>query len=182
MEKFYIVTNEEFLDRVKKVKIAESERRKLIHRFFDEKGIDGKVYYIGGSGYVGVPFTERFKRDINLGINNTENNVKLFDNQLKKDTVNGNMRMFKKSSKILKAFQDECIKEQIVINNHEVRVGDYFEELELLGYTYLKFEYDGKYYLYISSNKVESITPKKDGFNEIKGSEFYKVKELLESK
>lgn len=37
MEKFYIVTNEDFLSSVKKYKDAESERRKLIHRFFWEK-------------------------------------------------------------------------------------------------------------------------------------------------
>lgn len=182
MEKFYVVTNEDFLSSIKKYKDAESERRQLITRFFEENGIDGDLYYIGGTGCVGVPFEKYSKKDINLCISNTENNSSKFANQLKKDILDPDMRQFKKSSSILKEFQDICVKDGIVINNHDVRVGDCFAELAYMGYSLMKFEHDGKYYLYISTNKVDPITPLYDGFEEIKGSEFYRVKEMVESK
>lgn len=51
-----------------------------------------------------------------------------------------------------------------------------------MGYSFIKFGYDEKYYLYISSNNVDSITPNTEGFEEIKGSEFYRVKEIVETK
>lgn len=182
MEKFYIVTNTEVLAEVKRIKEAESGRRNLINRFFDEKGIDGESYYIGGSGSVGKPFLERSKGDISLHIKDTENNRIKFASQLKKDVLDYNMRSFKKSSKILKEFQDKCIKEEIIINNHDIRFGDYFNEFQYLGYSSMRFELNGKYYLYLSSSKVDSITPTCEGFEEIKGSEFYEAKEIVESK
>lgn len=182
MEKFYIVTNEEVLSEIKKIKDAESERRKLINRFFAEKGIDGGFYHIGGNGTVGKPFNEHSKRNINLHIKDTENNRTKFASQLKKDVYDYCMRVFKKSSNILKEFQEECVKEGIIINNPDVRMGDYFKEFEYLGYSVLEFELDDKYYLYMSSDKVNSITPTHEGFEEIKGSEFYKAKEIVESK
>lgn len=49
MEKFYIVTNEDFLNEIKDYNVHDEERRKLINEFFDEKGIAGHAYHIGGN-------------------------------------------------------------------------------------------------------------------------------------
>jgi hypothetical protein len=37
MEKFYIVTNADFLNEIKDYNVHDEERRKLINEFFDEK-------------------------------------------------------------------------------------------------------------------------------------------------
>ena len=39
MEKFYIVTNADFLNEIKDYNVHDEERRKLINEFFDEKRI-----------------------------------------------------------------------------------------------------------------------------------------------
>lgn len=88
------------------------------------------------------------------------------------------MRKFRANSKTLKEFQNLCIERNIVINNHPICEGDYFEELHIGGYDVLRFEYDGKMYLRMNTSR-SSITPEYDGFEEIKGSEFYKALEEL---
>ncbi len=87
------------------------------------------------------------------------------------------LRAFRKNSAILKEFQDLCIQKKLVINLDFPMERDYFKELLLGGYSVARFEYDGKYYLKIETDK-KSITPISDGFDEIKGSEFYAAKEV----
>lgn len=180
MEKFYIVTNEKYLDELDERDRMHRERNVFIKKFFSEKGIDGGEYILHGSGSVGKPFCERDKSDIGLCIEDTKNNNELFGTHFKKGLLSG-LREFKKSSKLLKEFQDRCINEQVVINLPRPRVGDSFKEFEYRGYSYSQFRHSDKLYLSISNNDVDAITPKVDGFNEIAGSEFYKAKEEYEA-
>ena len=80
---------------------------------------------------------------------------------------------------LLKEFQEECIEKEIVINLWYPRIGDYFQEIQYGGYKSSNFEYEGITYLSIDAD-VDSLTPKEDGFTEIKGSEFYKALEAAE--
>ena len=63
--------------------------------------------------------------------------------------------------------------EKIVINSHFPFIGDYFKELNYGGYSRSIFEYNGDLYLRITTSKFDSITPIENGFNEIKGSQYY---------
>ena len=90
------------------------------------------------------------------------------------------MRKFRANSKTLKEFQNLCIERNIVINNHPIRVGDYFRELHMGGYSISRFEYNGKMYLRMYASRYDDITPEQEGFNEIKGSEYFKSLEELE--
>lgn len=182
MEKFYIVTNKKFLEEIEEYKKNKLSQNEFIKRFFAEKGIKGIGYYICGNGRFNIPFEERDKRDITLYIESCPENNLLFGKQLKKErTFNdgSKMREFRKNSPIMKEFQDLCIKANLVINVCFHREGDYFKELSYGGYFVYRFEYDGDYYLEIEADR-DSITPNSDGFNEIKGSEFYVAKEKLE--
>lgn len=62
MEKFYIVTNENFLKEINDYRKHEEERRIVVNNFFEEKGIAGKEYYISGGGSVNRPFEEYEKQ------------------------------------------------------------------------------------------------------------------------
>lgn len=188
MEKFYIVTNEKFLKEINDYRKHGEERRIVTNNFFEDKGIAGKEYYIGGDGSVNHPFREYEKHNIRLYIADCDENNQKFGKELLKPTKLFSdsdvlMRKFRANSKTLKEFQDLCIEKNIVINNHPIRVGDYFKELHLGGYSVSRFEYENKLYLNISTTKYETITPDDStGFTEIKGSEFYKALEEFESK
>lgn len=188
MEKFYIVTNENFLKEMNDYRKHDEERKIIAKNFFEDKGIAGKEYYISGDGSVNRPFKEYEKHDIRLYITDCNENNQKFGKELLKPTKlfsNSDvlMRKFRANSKTLKEFQDLCIEKNIVINNYPMRVGDYFKELYLGGYSVSRFEHENKLYLNISTTKYETITPNNDaGFTEIKGSEFYKALEEFESK
>lgn len=188
MEKFYIVTNENFLKEMNDYRKHNEERKIIAKHFFEDKGIAGKEYYISGDGSVNRPFKEYEKHDIRLYITDCNENNQKFGKELLKPTKlfsNSDvlMRKFRANSKTLKEFQDLCIEKNIVINNYPMRVGDYFKELYLGGYSVSRFEYENKLYLNISTTKYETITPNDDtGFTEIKGSEFYKALEEFELK
>ena len=181
MEKFYTVTNQKFLEEIEAYKKNRLSQDEFIKRFFAEKGIKETGYCIRGNGRVNTPFEERNKSEITLYVESSPENDALFASQLKKErTFNdgSKMREFRKNSPILKAFQDLCIKEKLVINVYFHREGDYFKELSYGGYSVTRFEYDGNYYLKIEADQ-ETITPVYDGFVEIKGSEFYAARERL---
>lgn len=179
MEKFYIVTNEKFLQEMKRDKENENQRRDFIKEFFKENGIAGNGYHFSGSGFCNVPFKENEKEYISLHVeDNTENREK-FGKEFKNSRVQG-LKAFKKKSKILKKFQDECVKQKIVINYHTLRPGDYFEELGLGGYSTQLFKEGENVYLKMRTEKYESITPRYEGFLEVKGSQYFQALERLQ--
>lgn len=187
MEKFYIVTNEDFLKEIQDFNAHAEERRLLINEFFEKYGIVGNAYHISGDGFVNKPFEESQKGCIRLYIEDREENVRNFGKELlepKKLFFDSDvmMRSFRKNSKTLKDFQNLCIERNIVINLHRVREGDYFKELCYGGYSVSRFVHDDKLYLKINSTKHNTITPAYDGFTEIKGSEYFKAYEAFEEK
>ena len=187
MEKFYIVSNERFLKEISDFENRSIERQKVIKEFFLKKGINGESYHISGCGYVNVPFGECDKNKIRLYIESSEENNRRFGKELLKPAnlfcdSDVMMRKFRANSKTLKEFQNLCIERNIVINNSEIRVGDYFKELHLGGYSVSRFKYAGKMYLSIYTSDYSNITPECDGFNEIKGSEYFKALEEFEEK
>lgn len=183
MEKFYIVTNEQFLKEISDYRIHAKEHQKLINTFFKDKGIVGEEYHISGTGQINVPFTDVNKSNIRLYVEDCNSNNEKFGKELLKPVKlfcdsDVKMRKFRANSKTLKEFQNLCVETKIVINNHPICEGDYFEELHMGGYDVSRFEYDGKMYLRMNTSR-SSITPEYDGFEEIKGSEFYKALEEL---
>lgn len=182
MEKFYIVTNERFLKEIEDYKENERKRKGFIEDFFRRNEISGTRYCIRGDGFVNCPFEERNKEDICLYVDDCEKNNERYGKQLlKREAFRGHyMRKFRKGSAILKAFQNECIEKRIVINSIFHREGDYFEKLCLGGYSVTRFELDGQYYLRMEAHEDGPVTPAYAGFEEIKGSDFYRALEKLE--
>ena len=86
MEKFYIITNEKFLKEIDDYRKHEEERRSLVNDFFENKGIVGEEYYIGGDGFVNRPFEEYEKHDIRLYITDCGENNQKFGKELLKPT------------------------------------------------------------------------------------------------
>lgn len=157
------------------------DRNEFFKKFSDENGIDGNLYYFDGNGSVNQPFDEYRKSSISLSVSDTENNLEKFGKDFKKSKRFDDLSDFKKISKLLKKFQDECIANKVVINLYDIRFVDYFKELHLGGCSTSRFVYEGKYYLKISTSRYDTITPECDGFVEIKGSEFHTKLEELES-
>lgn len=179
-EKYFIVSNHDFLKSVRRDKAIKQSRNDFIKNFFAEHGIDGTGYYLGGAGWDNRPFFERDKKNIYLHIDNTQANLDKFGKQLRKSDLEG-MVCFKKNSEILKKFQSACIESGIVINRMETRPGHYFKELDLGGYSSQRFMLDDKIYLKISTDgyKDKMITPKYDGFDEIQAVEYYHALEKI---
>ena len=181
LEKYYIVTNKKFLDSIKEDKVNNRSRNEFIKKFYTDNNIDGEEYYFGGNGACNRPFIESEKDNINLHINDTENNRKRYGKQFAKSRFKGMVKLRKKS-KLLKLFQSACIEKDIVVNLFETRPGEYFDELSLGGYSTRLFTFDDRIYLRISTDSYQNrtITPKYDGFEEIKASEFFTALEQLE--
>lgn len=180
MERCFIATKESkyFKDCEEYFKKAEKQSN-FVKRFFNEKGIEGSKYIVGGNGCVNVPFSDFEKSKIGIKIESTENNLNKFNKMLcKPDKYN--LRQFKKNSKVSKEFAQKCVDEEIVINLYQPRIGDYFDSLGFNGYSYQRLYNDEQYYI-----KIESEYLKEDeilnGFIEIKDSEFYIMKENLEN-
>lgn len=180
VEKFYRVNNKSLAKEVDFYIKENKKRNTLIKEFFEKHGIEGDVYYITANGLCNKAYKDELKSNIKLciGLNNAEK----FSDHLKKNSICNDTVELKRSSKILKDFQNECIKRSIVINLERVGVGHYFKELEYGGFsTGGLHAKDGYYYMKISTTKFGSITPKYDGFEEIKGSEYYAVVESSQS-
>lgn len=150
MEKFYIIENEGFLKH-------RAEHIKFENKVRENYKIISKEYNIE---------SEKFGLNTeDLIIQPTINDMKIFENQLKKDE-----RTFKKNSKIGKKWKN--MNENLTyINRANIR--DYVfwqdkcEEVD--------FEYEGKVYGHIRATSIIKGAPY--DFIEIKGSEFYKAKE-----
>ena len=126
MKKFYIVTNQKFLEEIEEYKKNRRSQNEFIKRFFAEKGIKEIGYCIRGNGRINMPFEERDKSDITLYIESCPENNLLFGSQLKKERIfddGSKMREFRKNSPIMKEFQDLCIKENLKIERlHNTRM------------------------------------------------------------
>ena len=179
MDKFFKITSEEFKKEVEWYIETTKAQNEFIKKFFEENNIDGTQYYIRGTGMCNCEFEERNKVNISLSFMPTENNTKLYGKDFKQSLCDGLVAL-KKTSKLLKKFQDECIQNKVVINLLRIRVGDYFKELQYGGFgTNGLHEHGGAYYVKIHTSDHDSITPIKEGFHEIKGSEYYAVVESL---
>lgn len=179
MEKYYIVKNPDLLNQIKIYKKNERNQKEFIKNFFEKNGIYGYAYYLCGTGMCNVAFLENLKGNICLHIEDNPRNNETFGKQLKKSKVKG-LKEFRKNSELLKRFQNACIEEEIVINLHGVRPGEWFKETELGGYRSQIFEWEDNMYLKIAKCEVENIIPLYDGFKKIKASEFYKALEFAE--
>lgn len=182
MEKFYIVSNEKFLKEIEDFYKNEKQRNEFVKRFFKEKGIEQSGYHFSGNGLCNKPFSKWEKENIALYIDDSEYNNTKFGKELCKSVSfsdGSKMKKFRKNSKTLKEFQDLCVKEKVVINNYYHREGDYFIELHMGGYSVKRFQFEGKYYLYIGAD-IKTITPEYEGFIEITGSQFYMALEQFE--
>lgn len=176
MERCFIATEESkwlkdynsYLDKAK-------QQREFINKFFEEKGIDGESYLIGGNGFVNQPFEKWEEKNITLSIEPTENNLKKFGKVLNKVGRHG-LCKFRKNSSINTELAQRCIDEKIVINLYEPDIRDYFESIRWTRTGWQGFKYEDNWYIKIESEFLkEDDTP--EGFREIKLSEYYKVKE-----
>lgn len=175
IEKFYIVKNEKLLKELNDFFNNKKKRNAFVKDFFNKNNISGTGYYICGSGLVNCPFNEKEMNEIVLYIDDCVENNELFGNQLLKRKSFGDsyLRAFRKRSFVLKDFQQKCVEEKIVINSHFPFIGGYFKEFHCGGCSRNVFEYNGDLYLRITTSKFDSITPIENGFNEIKGSQYY---------
>lgn len=154
--------------------------RLFINDFFDRYGIESNSYKMGGDGGVGIPFFERDKDKIYLAIIPTKNDLEQFGKQLRKPNDKGAC-YFKKSSKVLKAFQQECIDNQIVVNTHYVDLRFYFKTMKWFGYHSSIAPYEDTWLVKVASDYLaEDDVP--EGFIPMKLSEFHINVESLESK
>lgn len=180
MERAFIVTSEsEYFKDYAKFLEKNEEQRAFINKFFNEKGIDGNTYIVGGNGMMNVPFSESDKSEIGLRVESTEINLSKFGKMLCKEDQNG-LCAFKKSSKIAKEFADKCVDLRIPINLYSPRVGDYFASLRhgIYGCSSERFLLDDIIYLKIISEYITADeTP--EGFTEIKLSEYHKIAESM---
>lgn len=181
MEKFYIVKCDDYLKAIEKDKAVNEARSEFVKDFYTRHEIDDTSYYFGGNGGVNKPFGEWEKDSISLMIEATEKNIEKFGPQFKNAPIDG-MRAFRKNSVLLKEFQDECVAKQIIVNIYETRTGDYFKGLEYGGYTHQRFVIDGVMYLRIHTDSYggKEFEPIKQGFEEIKASDYYLEKERYE--
>lgn len=179
MDKFYKITNEKLRKEIEWYRETAKAQNNFIKQFFEENNIDGTEYYLRGTGMCNCEFQEDRKTDISLSISPTSNNTERFGKDFKQSLCSGLVAL-KKTSKLLKKFQDGCIQNKIVINLLRVRIGDYFKELHLGGFgTEGLHEHDGAFYLKIHTDHHDTITPEHEGFEEIKGSEYYQLVESL---
>lgn len=178
MEKFYIVTNEKYLtDKQNFDKLCEVQRD-FINGFFEEHNIHGASYYMGGDGFVNCAFDERSKKSIRLYIEPSAENKHEFSKQLLSKLHRTGLIGFRKNSKLLQDFQQQCVEKHIPINLWRPRIGDYIDKLLMGGYRHQQFECDGKVYLMVESNKL-SEDEQFEGFVEIKGSEYHTALEKV---
>ena len=179
MERAFIVAeNSKFFEQHKEYMKTANIQRELVKKFMTEKGIESNQYRVTGNGSVGVPFSERYKDDIRLGIIPTATDKERFGRHL---TIPKRQEVcyFKANSFITKEFAQKCVDEQTVINLWEPRLGDHFKSVGWKGHSHRYFEHDGTYY---ASIDCDTIDPKEtpEGFTEIKLSELYKVIEGIQ--
>ena len=183
MEKYYIVNDKEVLKEIEDYRNMVKGQYRFIKKIFEREGIAGMEYYMQGSGLCNRAFSDYEKHKISLYIVPSTENTDKFGKQLCKPVVfddGSEMARFRKTSAVLKRFQDEAVKEGVVVNILKPEIGRYFKEFEYGGCGYQCFAINGKTYLKVSTERYNSITPRKEGFEEVKASEFYEAREQKE--
>lgn len=156
-----------------------NSQAKFVKEFFKTHNIETSRYYVGANGSVNKPFEEYNKDEIVLGIIATEQDKINFGKMLCKETREG-MFDFRKKSKVNKEFQDHCIENQVIINLSEPDLRDYFKSMDWKGYGRSLFKNEDIWYLKTESELLkDNDIP--EGFIEIKLSEFYSIKDKMES-
>jgi len=162
MEKYFIVTKQSKLyDEYFYFKSNDEKIRKTSKDFMDKNHIEATKYYCTNSAFYIVP---------------TENDLEKFNKILCKP-VDNNLRAFKKTSKINKAWTS-LLDEQNIIIGHKPFVQFYFDR----GYGKTRnrlFNIDDVVYCSFEG-EFEVNTP--EGFVEIKASEFWKIVEDYEGR
>ncbi|MGL6184758.1 MAG: hypothetical protein ACRC1T_05200 [Clostridium chrysemydis] len=181
MERAFIATKEsDYYKALEKYFEIDETRKTFVKRFFKDKNIEADKYYFGGDGICGTPFNECNKKEINLAIIPTKNDEIAFCKMLGKPSVEG-LRFFRKNYKLLKEFQQECVENEIIINNSKPDLRNYFKSLGWHALNYCHIPCDEGYYLRINSKYLkEDDIP--NGMIPIKLSEFYKYQEEYEVK
>lgn len=181
MERAFIVTkSSDYYKALEKYFKIDEDRRIFVKKFFKDKNIEADKYYFGGNGICGCPFNERNKKEIHLAIIPTKNDEVKFDKTLGKSTDEG-LRFFRRNCKLSKEFQEECVKNEIIINNSRPDLRDYFESLGWHALNYCHIPCKEGYYLRIKSEYLkEDDNPK--GITPIKLSEFYKYQETYKER
>lgn len=175
MEKAFKISKEhDFYKRLENYRNLVKSQKEFVFSFLEEKGVESQAYYAGGTGLCNRPFAEWKKRDIELGIFATDDDLEKFGKQLCKPS-NNNLSYFKKNSKILKEFQDRCIEKEVVVNICKPSVREYFPSLEYFGFSSMLLEKEDCLYLKIECDKVKDLNTTE--FTEIKMSEFYREQE-----
>lgn len=153
-----------------------NHQKQLVGEFLKENGIQSTLYRVLGDGFCNIPFKEKDKKDIRLGIVPTEEDVNTYDKVLCKPMSKG-LRIFKTNSKIGKLFADFAVENEIVINILSVDIRDYFKSLEWYNRcSQESFKFKDYYYLKINSEDLkEDDIP--EGMEVIKTSEFYEIME-----
>ena len=178
---FNVSDNTAYVRRTKKYANDSEQQRLFVARFFEKHGIEAKEYIVSGTGGINCPFTENQVRNISLRISSTENDMAMFGRLLKIPCGRTGLRGFRANSEIMKDFANGCIAEGIAINLHMPSPRDYFTSIGSSACSSRYFEYDGKHYLTVKSERFDkNDTP--DGFTEIKASEYYtRLEEMEES-
>lgn len=182
MEKFYIVKNEKYLTALNDYKNACNKQGEFVANFFKENNIDGDKYYMGGDGCMNCAFDEHDKKSIMLYIWPSLENKHVFNKQLLTKPHKTGLIGFRKTSKLLKNFQDQCVENDIPINLWKPRISHYITNELIYQCTSQVFNHNGDVYLILESDQLKDKTSIADDFIEIKGSEFYKAKEEYEVK
>lgn len=174
MEKAYKISEGKILDDYRAYFENVKKQAEFVKKFTKENKIEAVQYRIFGNGFINKVFEENEKDNIRFEIIPTKNDCKKFEKQLCK-SYKFDTRKFKKNSKIGKKIAQECYENKIVINLRYINMGDYIGSLYWGGYTLDTVEHNGK--LYIHVNTAKKLENEPENFEEIKVSEFYRIKE-----
>lgn len=158
MEKFYIVKPDSKLHQEYwEWRNSVSENNKAIVDFFNENGISAIQYYSSKEC---------------LGIIPTDEDKEKFEKQFTKYAVDGGLRLFKKNSKIGKAWI--AFTSTMTFKNRPSPA--WYNKFFVGRSSSRLFDYNGVLYASMDAEKVEMP---ESIFDEINGSEFYKIMEEM---
>lgn len=159
MEKFYIVKegsrlHSDYWEWRKSV----SENNKIVIDFFQQHGIEATKYWISSN---------------QIGIIPTENDLNKFESQFTKYALEDGLCLFRRNSVIGKAW----IKQAVDIKVLHKPSPSWYNSVIVGRSSSRLFDHNGILYCSYHAEKVEMP---EDMFEEIKGSDFYKIMEEIE--